>query len=106
MNYIEKVLKEVQEKNPNEPEFNEAVGKVLESLKPVIEAHPEYEKMAILERLVEPERQIMFRVPWVASVFLGLTVMERFKLTVVTVFNLMEQSDLIKEDFVSTHLLI
>lgn len=65
MNYIEKVLKEVQEKNPNEPEFNEAVGKVLESLKPVIEAHPEYEKMAILERLVEPERQIMFRVPWV-----------------------------------------
>ena len=65
MNYIEKVLKEVQEKNPNEPEFNEAVGKVLESLKPVIEAHPEYEKMAILERLVEPERQILFRVPWV-----------------------------------------
>ena len=65
MNYIEKVLKHVQEKNPNEPEFNEAVGKVLESLKPVIEAHPEYEKMAILERLVEPERQIMFRVPWV-----------------------------------------
>ena len=64
MEYIERVLKEVREKNAHEPEFIQAVEEVLESLKPVIAAHPEYEKMAILERIVEPERTIMFKVPW------------------------------------------
>ncbi len=64
MEYIEKVLKDVETKNANEPEFIQAVREVLESLRPVINAHPEYEKMAILERLVEPERTIMFKVPW------------------------------------------
>lgn len=64
MEYIERVLKDVKEKNANEPEFCQAVEEVLESLKPVISAHPEYEKQAILERLVEPERAIMFKVPW------------------------------------------
>lgn len=64
MDYISKVLEEVKAKNPNEKEFNQAVEEVLDSLRPVIEAHPEYEEMAILERLVEPERAIMFRVPW------------------------------------------
>ncbi len=65
MEYIERVLEEVKAKNPAQPEFIEAVTEVLESLKPVIDAHPEYEDMALLERMVEPERQIMFRVPWV-----------------------------------------
>ena len=64
MEYIERVLKDVEQKNANEPEFIQAVQEVLESLRPVINAHPEYEKMAILERLVEPERTIMFKVPW------------------------------------------
>ena len=64
MDYISKVLEEVKAKNPNEAEFNQAVEEVLESLRPVIEAHPEYEDMAILERMTEPERAIIFRVPW------------------------------------------
>ncbi|HBZ51984.1 MAG TPA: NADP-specific glutamate dehydrogenase, partial [Erysipelotrichaceae bacterium] len=65
MGYVERVLEELEKKNPGQPEFLEAVTGVLNSLKPVIEAHPEYEKAALLERLVEPERQIMFKVPWV-----------------------------------------
>ena len=64
MDYISKVLEEVKAKNPNEAEFNQAVEEVLESLRPVIEAHPEYEDMAILERMTEPERASIFRVPW------------------------------------------
>lgn len=64
MDYITKVLNQVKEKNADQPEFIQAVEEVLESLKPVIEAHPEYEKQAILERLVEPERTLMFKVPW------------------------------------------
>ena len=64
MNYVERVLEDVKAKNAEQPEFIQAVKEVLESLKPVIEAHPEYEKMAILERLVEPERVVMFKVPW------------------------------------------
>ena len=64
MNYVEKVLSEVKTKNADQPEFIQAVEEVLESLEPVIAAHPEYEDMAILERLVEPERTIMFKVPW------------------------------------------
>ena len=65
MSYVESVIELVKEKNPNEPEFIQAVIEVLTSLEPVIEAHPEYEKASLLERLVEPERVIMFRVPWV-----------------------------------------
>lgn len=64
MDYITKVFKQVKEKNAEQPEFIQAVEEVLESLRPVIEAHPEYEKQAILERLVEPERTLMFKVPW------------------------------------------
>ena len=64
MNYVKKVLEEVRVKNADEPEFIQAVEEVLESLEPVVAAHPEYEKMAILERLVEPERTITFKVPW------------------------------------------
>ena len=65
MSYVERILDEVKKKNAHEPEFIQAVTEVLESLKPVIEKHPEYEREALLERMVEPERQIMFRVPWV-----------------------------------------
>lgn len=64
-NYTEKVLKMVKERNPGEVEFHQAVEEVLESLNPVFEKHPEYEENGILERIVEPERQIIFRVPWV-----------------------------------------
>ena len=65
MTYTERVLEQVKAKNANEPEFIQAVTEVLQSLAPVIEAHPEYEKAGLLERIVEPERVIMFRVPWV-----------------------------------------
>lgn len=58
-------MEQVVKRNPNEPEFHQAVREVLESLEPVIERHPEFVKAGILERLVEPERQIIFRVPWV-----------------------------------------
>ena len=64
MNYIERVLEDVKAKNADQPEFIQTVEEVLASLEPVIKAHPEYEKQAILERLVEPERTIMFKVPW------------------------------------------
>ena len=62
--YVKRVFEQVQAKNPNEPEFLQAVQEVLESLEPVVEKMPELEKNAILERIVEPERVIMFRVPW------------------------------------------
>ena len=64
-NYLEKVLEEVRKKNYNEPEFIQAVEEVLTSLEPVVNKHGEYEKMALLERMVEPERLITFRVPYV-----------------------------------------
>ncbi len=65
MSYIEKILEELKKKNSNEPEFIQAVTEVLESIAPVIEKNPQYEAAGLLERLVEPERQIFFRVPWV-----------------------------------------
>ena len=64
MEYIERVLTNLKAKNTDQPEFIQAVEEVLESLEPVIKAHPEYEDMAILERLTEPERTLMFKVPW------------------------------------------
>ncbi len=65
MTYVERVLEDLKKKNPGEPEFIQTATEVLTSLEPVIAKHPEYEKASLLERLVEPERQIMFRVPWV-----------------------------------------
>ena len=66
MSYVDEVLARVKAKNASEPEFLQAVEEVLESLRPVIEAHEEqYKKEALLERLTEPDRQIKFRVPWV-----------------------------------------
>ena len=63
--YVAKVLESVIARNPNEPEYIQAVTEVLEPLDPVLKANPQYEKNAILERIVEPERVIIFRVPWV-----------------------------------------
>ena len=65
MSYVDNVIEQVKAKNAEQPEFIQAVTEVLQSLEPVIEAHPEYEEAALLERIVEPERVIMFRVPWV-----------------------------------------
>ena len=66
MSYVDSILERVQTQNPHEPEFNQAVKEVLESLRPVIEANEEkFMRDALLERLTTPERVIMFRVPWV-----------------------------------------
>ncbi len=65
MDYITRVLEHLKEKNAGEAEFIQAATEVLTSLRPVIEAHPEYEELSVLERLIEPERVIMFRIPWV-----------------------------------------
>ncbi len=66
MSYVDEVFQMVVEKNPAQPEFHQAVKEVLESLRVVIEANEEaYKKDALLERLVTPERQLLFRVPWV-----------------------------------------
>ncbi|NQU19296.1 NADP-specific glutamate dehydrogenase, partial [bacterium] len=59
--YIERVLDTVKKRNPGEPEFHQAVAEVLDSLGPVVKKHSEFEEAAILERIVEPERQIIFR---------------------------------------------
>ena len=63
--YLNKVYDDVAKRSPGEEEFLQAVKEVLESLEPVIEANPKYEANGILERIVEPERQIFFRVSWV-----------------------------------------
>ncbi|MFW6264653.1 MAG: NADP-specific glutamate dehydrogenase [Bacillota bacterium] len=64
-NYLEKINKIVMDKNPGQPEFHQAVKEVLETIEPALEKNPEFEQAGILERLVEPERQVIFRVPWV-----------------------------------------
>ena len=65
MSYVSEVLENLKKKNANEPEFIQAATEVLESLESVIEQNPQYQKEGILERITEPERQVMFRVPWV-----------------------------------------
>lgn len=65
MSYVQNVLAKLVEKNSNESEFIQAATEVLNSLEPVFEQHPEFEKAGLLERIVEPERVVMFRVPWV-----------------------------------------
>lgn len=65
MNYVERVLENLKAQNPNEPEFHQAATEILTTLAPVVEKHPEYEAAGLLERFVEPERVIMFRVPWI-----------------------------------------
>ncbi len=63
--YLNGVLEQVKKRNPGEPEFIQAVTEVLESLEPVIEKHPEYMEKGVIDEIVEPERIIKFRVPWV-----------------------------------------
>ncbi len=65
MTYTEKVLADLKAKNPDQPEFIQAATEVLDALAPVVNNDPKYQKTSLLERLVEPERQIMFRIPWV-----------------------------------------
>lgn len=65
MKILQSVMDEVKKRNPNEPEFHQAVEEVLESLEVVAEKHPEWVAAGIFDRIVEPERQIFFRVPWV-----------------------------------------
>lgn len=65
MSYLNEVFEKIQKRNQSEPEFLQAVEEVFASLEPVIEKHPEYVENNILERITEPERQIIFRVPWV-----------------------------------------
>jgi len=62
--YLSSVIDHVKTRHANEPEFVQTVEEVLSSLEPVINAHPEYEKVSLLERMVEPERVIEFRVTW------------------------------------------
>jgi len=61
----QEIMDQVIKRNQNEPEFHQAVHEVLESLEPVLEKYPEYKELGIIDRIVEPERQIVFRVPWV-----------------------------------------
>ncbi len=64
-NYVKDLMEEVKAKNPSEPEFHQAVNEVAESLSIVLDKHPEYRTAKVLERIIEPERVITFRVPWV-----------------------------------------
>ena len=63
--YIERVIEQVKKRDAHEPEFIQTVEEVFASIEKEVELHPEYEKMGLLERLVEPERQVSFRVTWV-----------------------------------------
>ncbi len=65
MEILQQVLEDVKKRNPGEPEFHQAITEVLESLEPVAKKHPEWVAAGIFDRIVEPERQIIFRVPWV-----------------------------------------
>lgn len=62
---VEQYIEIAAKKNPGEPEFLQTVEEVLTSIEPVLEAHPEYVEAGLIERLIEPERGIVFRVPWV-----------------------------------------
>jgi glutamate dehydrogenase (NADP+) len=64
-NYVKDLMEEVKAKNPSEPEFHQAVNEVAESLSIVLDKHPEYRTAKVLERIIEPERIITFRVPWI-----------------------------------------
>ncbi len=64
MSMYDEIMAQVKQRDPDQPEFHQAVGEVVESVVPVLERHPEYRKARILERIIEPERMIQFRVPW------------------------------------------
>ena len=63
--YVEEVMEKIKSRDPEQPEFHQAAEEVLESLSLVLEKHPEYKEEGVIERIIEPERQIVFRVPWV-----------------------------------------
>ncbi|KUN58057.1 hypothetical protein AQJ46_44530 [Streptomyces canus] len=63
-NHLDAVLADLVRRNPGEPEFHQAAREVLQALTPVLDDHPEYVDARIVERMCEPERQIIFRVPW------------------------------------------
>ena len=65
LQYLNELMARVEKRNPNEPEFHQTVKEVLESIEPVLESNPEYITSGVIERMVEPERIIKFRVPWV-----------------------------------------
>ena len=65
MSYIKDTIETLKQTSPAQSEFYQAVEDVLESIEPLLEERPKYREQAIIERLVEPERQVMFRVPWV-----------------------------------------
>ena len=62
---VKALMDDVEAKNPAEPEFHQAVREVAESLTVVLDKHPEYRAAKVLERIIEPERVVMFRVPWI-----------------------------------------
>ena len=64
---MQEIMEKIKAKDPAQKEFHQAVGEVVETVKPVLDAHPEYRFQKILERMVEPERVIIFRVPWICS---------------------------------------
>ena len=65
MSYVDSVLQELSRKNSGQDEFLQAATEVLNSLRPVIDANPQFQQSSLLERILEPERVLMFRVPWV-----------------------------------------
>ncbi|MBP6942064.1 MAG: NADP-specific glutamate dehydrogenase, partial [Syntrophorhabdaceae bacterium] len=65
MSVIGDIIAKVKQQDPNEPEFHQAVHEVMETLEPTVKRHPEFVKAGIYERIVEPDRTIVFRVPWV-----------------------------------------
>ncbi len=90
MSYVDKVIADIEKKDAGQPEFIQAAKEVLESLRIIVDKDSIYEKAGLLERLVEPERAIVFRVPWVED----------------TGFNTIRQSVLIKAESVFTLRLI
>ena len=80
MSYVDETLARVKKQNPDQPEFNQAVYEVLESLRPVIEKNEDaYRRDALLERLTTPERAVLFRVPWVDEPRLPRPVQQRHR---------------------------
>ena len=84
--YVKRVYAQVEKRDGDQPEFLQAVREVFESLQPVVEKHPEYEKAGVLERLVEPERVV-------SSVSLGRTMRARCRSTAVTASSSTPRSD-------------
>ena len=71
MSYIDRVLADLKERYKDQPEFLQTAEEVLGTLRPIINQNPKYEEASLLERLVEPERVIIFRVPWVSLAFIS-----------------------------------